>query len=90
MTSSRRPLTNSSTAASLGLTPVGEPAVSIAVCYCGPIEEGEQVLRSLRTFQTAVDDTIRLMPYTGWQEALVTRGSPPVNCTTGSPAGYAT
>jgi FAD binding domain len=26
-----------STAASLGLTPAGEPTVSIAVCYCGPI-----------------------------------------------------
>ena len=53
-----------STAVSLGLTPAGEPAVSIAVCYCGPIDEGEQVVRPLRTFRSPVDDTIQPMPYT--------------------------
>jgi hypothetical protein len=58
-----------STAASLGLTPAGEPTVSIAVCYCGPIDEGEQVLRPLRTFQLPVDDGIQPMPYTVLQSA---------------------
>jgi FAD binding domain/Berberine and berberine like len=58
-----------STAASLGLTPAGEPTVSLAVCYCGPIHEGEQVLRPLRTFQAPVDDTIQPMPYTVQQSA---------------------
>jgi hypothetical protein len=58
-----------STAASLGLTPAGEPTVSIAVCYCGPIDEGEQVLRPLRTFQSPVDDGIQPMPYTVLQSA---------------------
>jgi FAD binding domain/Berberine and berberine like len=53
-----------STAASLGLSPTGEPTVSIAVCYCGPIAEGEHVLRPLRTFRSPVDDTIQPMPYT--------------------------
>jgi FAD binding domain/Berberine and berberine like len=53
-----------STVASLGLTPDGEPTVSIVVCYCGPIDEGEQVLRPLRTFQSPVDDGIQPMPYT--------------------------
>jgi FAD/FMN-containing dehydrogenase len=52
-----------STAASLGLTPAGEPTVSIGVCYSGPIDEGEQVLRPLRTFQVPVDDGIQPMPY---------------------------
>jgi hypothetical protein len=52
-----------STAASLGLTPAGEPTVSIAVCYCGPIDQGERVLRPLRTFQSPVDDQIQPMPY---------------------------
>ena len=33
-----------STAVSLALTPTGEPTVFIVVCYCGPIDEGEQVL----------------------------------------------
>jgi len=58
-----------STAASLGLTPAGEPTVSIAVCYCGPIDEGEQVLRPLRTFRSPVDDGIQPMPYTVVQSA---------------------
>jgi hypothetical protein len=64
-----------STAASLGLTPAGEPAVSITVCYCGPIDEGEKVLRPLRRFQSAVDDGIQPMPYTELQSAR-DEGSP--------------
>jgi hypothetical protein len=52
-----------SAAASLALTPAGEPMVSITVCYCGPIVEGQRVLRPLRTFQAPVDDTIQPMPY---------------------------
>jgi hypothetical protein len=58
-----------STAASLGLSPAGEPTVSIAVCYCGPLEEGELVLRPLRRFQAPVDDGIQPMPYTMLQSA---------------------
>ena len=58
-----------STAASLGLTPAGEPTLSIAVCYCGPVAEGEQVLRPLRTFQPPGDDGIQPMPYTALQSA---------------------
>jgi FAD/FMN-containing dehydrogenase len=58
-----------STAASLGLTPAGEPTVSIAVCYCGPVDKGEQVLRPLRTFQLPVEDGIQAMPYTVLQSA---------------------
>jgi FAD/FMN-containing dehydrogenase len=58
-----------STAASLGLTPAGEPTVSIAVCYCGPIDEGERVLRPLRTFQSPLDDQVQPMPYAVAQSA---------------------
>ena len=58
-----------STAASLGLNPSGEPTVSVAVCYCGPIDEGERVLHPLRTFQSPVDDTIQPMPYTMLQSS---------------------
>jgi FAD binding domain/Berberine and berberine like len=58
-----------STAASLGLSPAGEPTVSIAVCYCGPIDEGERVLRPLRTFQWPLEDGIQPMPYTALQSA---------------------
>src|SRR5882757_697658 len=45
-----------STAASFALTSAGEPAVSIGVCCCGPLEEGERILRPLRAFQTPVED----------------------------------
>ena len=58
-----------STAVSLALTPTGEPTVFIVVCYCGPIDEGEQVLYPLRTFQSPVDDSIQPMPYTALQSA---------------------
>jgi FAD/FMN-containing dehydrogenase len=58
-----------STAASLGLNPAGEPRVSVAVCYCGPIDEGERVLRPLRRFQSPVDDGIQPMPYAELQSA---------------------
>ena len=58
-----------STAASLGLTPAGEPMLSIAVCYCGPVDEGERVLRPLRAFQPPVDDGIQPMPYSALQSA---------------------
>jgi hypothetical protein len=58
-----------STAASFGLTSGGEPTVSIAVCYCGPIDEGERVLHPLRTFRSPVEDLIQPMPYTLLQSA---------------------
>jgi FAD/FMN-containing dehydrogenase len=58
-----------STVAALGLSPAGEPTVSITVCYCGPIDDGEQVLRPLRTFQSPLEDTIQPMPYTDLQRA---------------------
>jgi FAD binding domain/Berberine and berberine like len=58
-----------STAVSLALTPTGEPVVWIAVCYCGPIDEGEQVLRPLRTFQSPAEDGIQPMPYALLQSA---------------------
>jgi FAD binding domain/Berberine and berberine like len=58
-----------STAASLALSPAGEPTVFVAVCYCGPIDEGERVLRPLRTFHRPVDDVIQPVPYAVLQSA---------------------
>jgi FAD/FMN-containing dehydrogenase len=58
-----------STAASVALGPTGEPAVSIAVCYSGPIEQGERLLRPLRRFRQPVDDRIQPMPYAMLQSA---------------------
>src|SRR5215212_430361 len=52
-----------STAASLGRTPDGSLVVGISVCYCGPIESGERVLRPLRTFGSPLQDNIQPMSY---------------------------
>lgn len=51
------------------MSPAGEPMVSIVACYCCPLEEGEQVLRPLRTVHSPVDDSIQAMPYTALQSA---------------------
>lgn len=59
-----------STAVSFARTPTGAAMLSIAVCYCGPIEEGEQLLHPLRTFQSPMDDGIQPLPYTALQSAL--------------------
>lgn len=58
-----------STAASLGLTPDGGVAAGVAVCYCGPIEAAERVLRPLRTFGSPLEDSIQPMPYRTLQGA---------------------
>jgi hypothetical protein len=59
-----------STAVSLALAPTGQPTVTIAVCYCGPIDEGEQALRPLRRFQSPAIDGIQPVPYVALQSAL--------------------
>ena len=58
-----------STAAALSLDEDGRPALSVAVCYCGTIEEGERVLRPLRAFGPPVADGIGPMPYVALQRA---------------------
>jgi hypothetical protein len=56
-----------STAASLGITPGGDPVASIAVCYCGPLDEGERVLQPLRAFGVPCAGEIRPMAYPAFQ-----------------------
>jgi FAD/FMN-containing dehydrogenase len=58
-----------STTASLAIGDSGQPEVAITVCYCGPVDTGEQVLRPLRTFGRRIDDTIEPMPYQTLQAA---------------------
>jgi FAD/FMN-containing dehydrogenase len=58
-----------STVASLGIAPDGSPVVSISICYCGPIETGEQVLRPLRTLGSPLEDSIQPMAYRTLQSA---------------------
>ena len=56
----------------------GEPAVAFAVCYAGPIEEGEETVSPLREFGDPIVDAIQPMPYAGLQQAF----------DDGSPEGY--
>jgi FAD/FMN-containing dehydrogenase len=45
----------------------GRPVVMIAVCYAGPVGEGEVVLRPLRAFGSPLVDAIVARPYTELQ-----------------------
>ena len=51
-------------------TPEGERVVAVAVCYNGPVDEGERVLEPLRTFGSPLADMIAPMPYTQVQGML--------------------
>ena len=51
----------------LGTAPTGEPVVLLRVCYHGPMEEGERVLRPLRAFGSPIADLIKPMAYTALQ-----------------------
>jgi FAD/FMN-containing dehydrogenase len=58
-----------STAASVSCNAAGQPVVSVGVCWCGPPEQGEQVLRPLREFTPTARYDVRLMPYVTLQSA---------------------
>jgi FAD/FMN-containing dehydrogenase len=46
------------------------PVVMVGTCYAGPIAEGEQALRPLRTFRAPLVDLVGPSPYAGFQSAL--------------------
>jgi hypothetical protein len=50
--------------------PDGTPVTGIVVCYNGPLEVGEGVLKPLRAFGTPLADQIGLMPYTAAQKLV--------------------
>jgi FAD/FMN-containing dehydrogenase len=50
-------------AASVSLGPDGKPGVSVVVCWSGPAEEGEAVLRPLREFGPPAADAVGLISY---------------------------
>jgi hypothetical protein len=50
--------------------PNGPPVTAIPVCYSGPIEEGERLLRPLRAFGSPLADQIGLIPYTAAQKLI--------------------
>jgi hypothetical protein len=52
--------------------PDGTPVATIQVCYNGPIEEGERVLKPLRAFGSPLADQIGPIPYTAAQKLIDT------------------
>ncbi len=57
-------------------SPEGERVVAIAVCYNGPVEEGERVLKPLREFGTPLADVIGPISYAQVQ-GMFDEGFPP-------------
>jgi FAD/FMN-containing dehydrogenase len=47
--------------------PAGTPVVGFAVCYSGPLEKGEEVIRPLREFGSPLEDAVRPISYTELQ-----------------------
>jgi FAD/FMN-containing dehydrogenase len=52
-----------STIGLLFTTPTGEPAVAIAVCYCGSLDQGERILRPLTAFGAPLANAVAVQPY---------------------------
>ena len=48
-------------------SPTGDPVVGIVLCYNGPLQEGEEVLRPLRAFGPPLEDHVSPMAYTQLQ-----------------------
>ena len=48
----------------------GQTVLYLAVCYCGPLSEGEHALRPLRAFGGPLLDAIAPMPYTAFQRCF--------------------
>jgi FAD/FMN-containing dehydrogenase len=46
------------------------PALDVILCYCGPIEEGEKVLRPMRSCGSPLADSVAPVPYATVQNLL--------------------
>ncbi len=56
-----------STHLAFATSPDGHPVVAFLLCYSGPLERGEEVIRPLREFGSPVADMVGPMPYTAVQ-----------------------
>ncbi len=54
----------------------GKPAIAIHVCYTGPVEEGQKVLRPLTEVCAPIADSVGVMSYVGLQ-SMLDSNSPP-------------
>lgn len=55
--------------AALAATPSGQRVFSISVCYSGPLDTGEQLLKPLRTYGAPIEDRIAPIAYVQSQSA---------------------
>jgi FAD/FMN-containing dehydrogenase len=50
--------------------PDGATITGLAGCYCGDVNEGERLLKPLRSFGKPLADQFQVMPYTEFQKAI--------------------
>ncbi len=77
------------TSASVARGADGEPSLSVMVCWSGPVDEGERVLRPLREFGPPVADDVGLIPKANCSEGR-TGASRRVGFITGRRASWTT
>lgn len=58
------------TYAGLFTPPDSDPVVSLFLCYAGPLEEGERLVKPVKEFGSPIMDTIGPMPYTKLQSMI--------------------
>ena len=52
---------------SLALDPTGQPVVTVALCWCGPHDDGHAVLEPLRSYGRPIFNQVGPVPYADWQ-----------------------
>ena len=62
--------------AAMMCTPDGVPVVAMALCYNGPADEGERVIKPIRDFATPIAGEVGPVPYTA-QQTMLDGGFPP-------------
>ena len=45
-------------------SPDGHPVCGLAMCYNGPVDEGERAIKAIRDFETPIAGAVGPMPYT--------------------------
>jgi FAD binding domain/Berberine and berberine like len=50
--------------------PGGETVAALFCCYCGPLDQGEEVIRPLRSFGFPIEDLLGPMPYVAQQRIM--------------------
>ncbi|MEI6668690.1 MAG: FAD-binding oxidoreductase [Acidobacteriota bacterium] len=48
----------------------GKPILVLAMCYAGPVADGEKVAHPLRSFGRPIADVVGVTPFTAWQTVL--------------------